>query len=86
MLGPNPAIDARRLRRHRRSERADLAGGRIKGDIQQAEATLHQRQAELADQRGRVEQEVRNALIELETAMGQVRAGREQSQLCERDA
>ncbi len=48
-------------------------GGRIKGDIQQAEATLRQRQAELADQRGQVEQDVRTALIELETAMGQVR-------------
>ncbi|MBV8895075.1 MAG: TolC family protein [Acidobacteriaceae bacterium] len=47
-------------------------GGRIRGDIQQAEATLKQRRAELADQRGRVEQEVRTALIELETAMGQV--------------
>lgn len=48
-------------------------GGRIKGEIEQAEATLHQRQAELADQRGRVEQDVRTALIELETALGQVR-------------
>ncbi len=48
-------------------------GGRVKADIEQAEATLHQRQAELADQRGRVEQEVRTALIELETAIGQVR-------------
>ncbi|MBV9405656.1 MAG: TolC family protein [Acidobacteriaceae bacterium] len=48
-------------------------GGRIKGEIQQAEATLHQRQAELADQRGAIEQEVRTALIELQTAMGQVR-------------
>jgi outer membrane protein TolC len=47
-------------------------GGRIKGDIQQAEATLHQRQAELEDQRGRVEQDVRTALIELQTALGQV--------------
>lgn len=47
-------------------------GGRIHGDIQQAEATLRQRQAELADQRADVEQEVRMALIELETAMGQV--------------
>lgn len=47
-------------------------GGRTKGDIQQAEATLHQRQAELADQRGRVEEEVRTALIELGTAKGQV--------------
>lgn len=51
-------------------------GGRIKGDIQQAEATLRQRQSELADQRGQVEQDVRNALIELETAMGQVRLAR----------
>jgi outer membrane protein TolC len=48
-------------------------GGRTKGDIQQAEATLHQRQAELDDQRARVEQDVRNALIELETAAGQVK-------------
>lgn len=48
-------------------------GGRTKGDIEQAEATLRQRQAELADQRGRVEQDVRTALIELETAKGQVR-------------
>jgi outer membrane protein TolC len=48
-------------------------GGRVKADVEQAEATLHQRQAELADQRGRVEQEVRTALIELETAIGEVR-------------
>jgi outer membrane protein TolC len=48
-------------------------GGRAKGDIQQAEATLHQREAELADQRGRVEQDVRTALVELQTAAGQVK-------------
>ncbi|MCU1291719.1 MAG: outer rane efflux protein [Bryobacterales bacterium] len=48
-------------------------GGRVKGDIQQAEAALRQRQAELADARAAVEQEVRNALIELETAAGQVK-------------
>ena len=48
-------------------------GGRTKGDIQQAEAALDQRKAELADQRGKIEQDVRDALIELETAAGQVR-------------
>jgi len=48
-------------------------GGRIRGDIELAEAALRQRQAELADQRGRVEQEVRTDLIELSTAIGQVR-------------
>jgi len=47
-------------------------GGRIQADIDQAETALHQRQSELADQRGRVEQEVRSALIELETATGQL--------------
>lgn len=48
-------------------------GGRTSADIEQARATLHQRQAELADERGRVEQGVRDALIELETALGQVK-------------
>jgi outer membrane protein TolC len=48
------------------------SGGRTHGDIAQADATLRQRRAELADQRGRVEQEVRNSLIELETASGQL--------------
>jgi outer membrane protein TolC len=48
-------------------------GGRIKGDIQQAMTALHQREAEFADQRGQVEQEVRSALIELETATGQLK-------------
>jgi len=48
-------------------------GGRVKADIEQADAALAQRKAELADQQGQVEQEVRTALIELETAIGQVR-------------
>jgi outer membrane protein TolC len=47
-------------------------GGRVKGDILQAQATLDQRQAELANQKGKVEQDVRTALVELETANGQV--------------
>jgi len=47
-------------------------GGRVKGDIREAEAALQQRQSELADQRRRVEQEVRGALMKLETAVGQM--------------
>lgn len=47
-------------------------GGRTRGDILQAEATLHTRQAELQDDRISVEQDVRNALIEIQTAAGQV--------------
>ena len=48
-------------------------GGRTSADIQQAEATLQQREAELADQRSAIEQQIRDGLIELETAVGQVR-------------
>jgi outer membrane protein TolC len=48
-------------------------GGRVKGDVLQAESTLRQRQSELADMRAAVEQDVRNALIELETSEGQVK-------------
>jgi len=45
----------------------------VKADIEQADVALAQRKSELADQQGQVEQEVRSALIELETAIGQVR-------------
>ncbi len=45
----------------------------MKADVEQAEVALAQRKAELADQQGEVEQEVRTSLIELETAVGQVR-------------
>lgn len=48
-------------------------GGQVKGDIREAEAALHQRESELADQRRRVEQEVRAALMELDTAVGQIK-------------
>ncbi|HEY3740391.1 MAG TPA: TolC family protein [Bryobacteraceae bacterium] len=47
-------------------------GGRTKGDIREAEATVHQREAELADQRRQTEQEVRSAVMKLETAAGQM--------------
>jgi outer membrane protein TolC len=47
-------------------------GGRVKGDILQAQATLDQRQAELANQRAKVEEDVRTAAIELEAANGQL--------------
>ncbi len=48
-------------------------GGKIKGDIVQADATLRQRQAEAEDMRGRIEYEVRNAFLDLTSAAEQVR-------------
>ncbi len=47
-------------------------GGRVQGDIIQADAVVTQRRAELADERGVVELDVRNAYIDLGVAGDQV--------------
>lgn len=47
-------------------------GGRIRGDIQQASAALNQRKAELEDLRGQVDEDVRQAFINLNSAADQV--------------
>ncbi len=47
-------------------------GTRVKGDILQADAALQQRKAELEDIRGRVDYDVRNAFLDLESAADQV--------------
>jgi outer membrane protein TolC len=48
-------------------------GGRIKGDILQADSALRQRKAEAEDMRGRIEYEVRTAFLDLTSAAEQVR-------------
>jgi outer membrane protein TolC len=52
-------------------------GGRIEGDIEQAGAGLAQRQAELQDLRQRIESDVRNAYIDLQTARSQIEVAQE---------
>ena len=47
-------------------------GGRIRGESAEASAVLRQRQAELADVRGQVEEDVRQAFIDLDAAADQV--------------
>ena len=47
-------------------------GTRVKGDIEQADAALAQRKSELEDLRGRVDYDVRNAFLDLESAADQV--------------
>ncbi len=47
-------------------------GGRINGDIEQANAALSQRQAELEDTKSKVESDVRNAFLDLKAATSQV--------------
>jgi len=52
-------------------------GGRAGGDIEQATATLNQRQAELDDLKGQIESEVRNAYLDLQAATSQVDLARQ---------
>jgi outer membrane protein TolC len=47
-------------------------GGRIKAEIAEADATLRQKQAELENTRTRIEQEVENALLDLNASKQQV--------------
>jgi len=47
-------------------------GGRIRGDVMQADAALKQRQAEYQDLRGRIDAEIRTAFLDLVTAANQV--------------
>jgi outer membrane protein TolC len=47
-------------------------GGRVKGDVEQADAALEQRRAEYQDLRGRVDADVRAALLDLNSAASQV--------------
>ena len=56
-------------------------GGRIEGDIEQAEAALAQRQAEFEDLRAQVEADVRRALLDLQAARNQVEVARENVQV-----
>jgi outer membrane protein TolC len=47
-------------------------GGRTEGNIEQAEAALAQRNAEIEDLKSRIESEVRNSYLDLEAARSQV--------------
>jgi len=51
-------------------------GGKTEGDIEEANAELGQRRAELEDVRGQVESQVRNAFLDLEAATSQVDVAR----------
>lgn len=58
-------------------------GGRVRGDVEQAGAALHQRQAEVEDVRGRIDQDVRRAFIDLSAAADQVQVARSNVDLAE---
>jgi outer membrane protein TolC len=56
-------------------------GGRTAGNIEQAEAALAQRRAELEDIKGRIESDVRNAYLDLEAATSQVELAQKNIQI-----
>ncbi|HVA95095.1 MAG TPA: TolC family protein [Candidatus Dormibacteraeota bacterium] len=58
-------------------------GGRIRGDIEQADATLQRRRAEYDDLRAKVEAEVRTAYLDLNAAADQVRVAQSRRKLAE---
>lgn len=47
-------------------------GGKIEADVQQTDAVLKQRQAQVDDMRGRIEQDVQDAILDLKAAAQQV--------------
>lgn len=55
--------------------------GRIRADIDQAEAALAQRRAEYEDAKGRAEQDVRDAALDLDAAAQQVRVAQSNREL-----
>ena len=54
-----------------------FTGGRIKGDITQAEAELRQRKAEAENIRGQIDQDIRTALLNLNAAKEQVEVAKQ---------
>lgn len=56
-------------------------GGKVKADVAQAESQLRQSKLQLEDLRGRVEFEIRSALLDVKTSDEQVRVAREQTGL-----
>jgi outer membrane protein TolC len=58
-----------------------FTGGRIKGDITQAEAELRQRKAEAENLRGQIDQDIRTALLNLNAAKEQVEVAKQNVEL-----
>jgi len=58
-----------------------FTGGRIKGDITQAEAELRQRKAEAENMRGQIDQDIRTALLNLNAAKEQAEVAKQNVEL-----
>jgi outer membrane protein TolC len=56
-------------------------GGRVEGDVEQADATLAQRRAEYEDLKGQIESDVRSAFLDLQAASSQVEVAQKNIQV-----
>jgi outer membrane protein TolC len=58
-------------------------GGKIHGDVLKAEASLRRAQAEMANVRGQIDQDIRNALLDLKSSSDQVEVAQSSVNLAE---
>lgn len=58
-------------------------GGKVHGDVLKAEASLRQAEAQMADVRAQIDQDVRNALLDLKSASDQVEVAQSSVNLAE---
>jgi len=58
-------------------------GGRVHGDVLKAEASLRQAQAQMADVRAQIDQDIRNALLDLKSSADQVEVAQSSVNLAE---
>ena len=58
-------------------------GGKVHGDVLKAEANLRQAQAQVADVRAQIDQDIRNALLDLKSASDQVEVAQSSVNLAE---
>ena len=58
-------------------------GGKVHGDVLKAEASLRQAQAQMADVRAQIDQDIRNALLDLKSSGDQVEVAQSSVNLAE---
>jgi len=58
-------------------------GGKVHADVLKAEATLREAEAQLADVRGQIDQDIRNALLDLKSSADQVEVAQSSVDLAE---
>ena len=75
-IGPNPANSHGTFTAGAAVSMTLFDGGRIRADVDQADAQMQQRRAQLADLRGLIDSQVRSAFLDLETAADQVELAR----------